>query len=91
MTYEELTNIIKKNNIPKNVKLMSDSGWECCETDMDGVYYDNISNILIFKQDISQYDKKYFNHLICIGGKFSSYTNKDTLLPNKMGNPYCFY
>lgn len=90
MTYEELTNIIEKNNIPKNVKLMSDSGWEFSETDMDGVYYDNLCNILIFKQDISHMDRDYFNCLICVGGRFASFTNKDMLLPNKMGNPSGF-
>lgn len=90
MTYEELTNIIERNNIPKNVKLKSDSGWECCETDMDGVYYDDMSNTLIFKQDIRHTDKYYFNSLICVGGRFASFTNKDELLPNKMGNPSGF-
>ena len=28
MTFEKLTELIEKNNIPENVKLESDSGWE---------------------------------------------------------------
>ena len=40
MTFEQLSNIIAENNIPHDVELQSDSGWECCETDMNGVYYD---------------------------------------------------
>lgn len=74
MTYEELENIIIQNDIPKNVLLLSDSGWECDPTDMDGVYYDEEENTLIFTQDISKYDN-YFNKLKCVGGKFDSLTN----------------
>ena len=39
MTVCELINIFKQNNIPNDAILMSDSGWECFATDMDGVYY----------------------------------------------------
>lgn len=74
MTYEELENIIIQNDIPKNVLLLSDSGWECDATDMDGVYYDEEENTLIFTQHISKYDG-YFNNLKCVGGKFDNLTN----------------
>lgn len=50
MTFEQLSNIIAENNIPHNVELQSDSGWECCETDMDGVYYDEQNHRLSFNQ-----------------------------------------
>jgi len=50
MTFNELLKIIKDNNIPEDVTLMSDSGWECGETDMDGVYYNDALNIIIFTQ-----------------------------------------
>lgn len=78
MTFEELENIITRNNIPKNVTLLSDSGWECCETDMDGVYYDETKNELIFTQDICKYGK-YFNKIKCVGGKFDRLTNAEDL------------
>lgn len=60
MTYKELKDIIEKNNIPENVKLQSDSGWECDPTDMDGVFYNKSKNIIIFTQGCWQSDE-YFN------------------------------
>lgn len=39
MTFEKLKNLIVENNIPENVHLLSDSGWECSETEMDGIFY----------------------------------------------------
>lgn len=59
MTFELLTKIIEENNIPKDVKLMSDSGWECNETEMDGIFYNSEENTLIFTQKGDQYDKWY--------------------------------
>lgn len=50
MTLQELNNICNKNNIPDDVKLLSDSGWECYETEMDGVYYSKKDNTIIFTQ-----------------------------------------
>ena len=65
MTFEKLQEIVTKNSIPKDVKLMSDSGWECCETDMDGVYYSKSKNTIIFTQDgelmVGGYDFCYRN------------------------------
>lgn len=58
MTLEKLNEICKKNNIPENVKLMSDSGWECCETDMDGLYYSRKMNTLVITPT-SEFDEKY--------------------------------
>lgn len=78
MTFNELEDIITRNNIPKNVILLSDSGWECSATDMDGVYYDENNNALIFTQCISKYDD-YFNKIKCIGGTIDEYTNAEDL------------
>ena len=50
MTFKDLENLIITNSIPKNVKLMSDSGWECSETEMDGVWYNRELNTIIFTQ-----------------------------------------
>ena len=79
MTFEELEDIITRNNIPKNVRLLSDSGWECGETEMDGVYYDETENTLIFTQYIGKYDDRYFNKIKCVGGKFDDLTNVEDL------------
>lgn len=56
MTFEKLNELIVKYNIPSSVKLMSDSGWECDATDMDGIYYNKEQNILVFTQGIGQED-----------------------------------
>lgn len=50
MTLAELNEICKKNNIKDDVILLSDSGWECCETQMDGVWYSEIDHAIVFTQ-----------------------------------------
>lgn len=59
MTIENLNKIIQKYNIPSNVILMSDSGWECSKTDMDGVYYNKKENIIVFTQHFN-YNETYY-------------------------------
>lgn len=59
MTFKQLQRIIKQNNIPENVLLRSNSGWECCATDMDGIYYNPNNNQLHFTQDILLEGKEY--------------------------------
>lgn len=56
MTFAELNKIIEDNNIPHDVKLMSDSGWECSATDMDGVYYNREKNEIVFTQSTKMID-----------------------------------
>lgn len=55
MTIEKLEEIITKHNIPKNVKIMSDSGWECDPTEIDGVWYNSKLNLIIFTQEYHEY------------------------------------
>lgn len=50
MTYKKLKEIIEKNHIPEDVHLMSNSGWECGATEMDGVYYSPSANEIHFTQ-----------------------------------------
>ncbi|WP_301889631.1 hypothetical protein [Bacteroides caecimuris] len=59
MTFDILQKIIKKNNIPRNVHLTSDSGWECNATEMDGIYYNQSINEIVFTQEGSKYDYQY--------------------------------
>lgn len=61
MTYDKLTKIIEKYNIPKDVHLMSDSGWECNETEMNGILYNEEKNIIVFKQDTIYLEEYYKN------------------------------
>lgn len=56
MTLAELNKICKDNNIPEDVRLLSDSGWECCETEMDGVWYSEIDNAIVFTQESEEND-----------------------------------
>ena len=50
MTYSTLQTLIQTYNIPENVTLKSDSGWEIDETDMDGVFYNPDTNIIVFTE-----------------------------------------
>lgn len=59
MTFAKLQQIIKENNIPEDVTLTSDSGWECFATDMNGVYYSHELNEIVFTQHGDKYDS-YF-------------------------------
>ena len=60
MKVKELKQILTDNNIPEDARLMSDSGWEYCATDMDGVYYNPKENIVVFDQsyEYSKYNNK---------------------------------
>lgn len=51
MTFKDLFKIIKDNNISDNVILRSDSGWECNDTEMNGVWYNKKKNTIIFTQN----------------------------------------
>ena len=59
MTFDILQKIIKENNIPSNVHLTSDSGWECDATEMNGVYYNEAENEIVFTQNGNKYDHPY--------------------------------
>jgi hypothetical protein len=60
MTFGKLKEILEKNNIPDNTILLSDSGWECDATDIDGIYYNKEKNIVVFTQGDDNYNPK--NH-----------------------------
>src|SRR5699024_7139751 len=74
MTFELLSKIIEENNIPKDVKLMSDSGWEVSETEMNGIFYNRERNSLIFTQKGENCDSWYKkDDWICIYGKMKDF------------------
>ena len=50
MTVKKFLEIVKENNIPEDVLMLSDSGWECCATVMDGIWYNKKDNQLVFTQ-----------------------------------------
>lgn len=51
LTVNDLIEIMKKNNIPMDAKLTSDSGWECGATDVSSVFYDKDKNEIVLCQD----------------------------------------
>lgn len=57
MTMNILNQIIEENDIPQDVHFMSDSGWECDPTEMDGVFYHRKSNTIVFTQE--SFDQDY--------------------------------
>ena len=61
MIFSKLNEIIQKNKINPDVLLLSDSGWECDPTCMDGIYYSKKSNRIIFTQDYSDYAIQEYN------------------------------
>ncbi len=60
MSFVELMKLLSENNIPVDVRFMSDSGWECGPTEMDGVYYNKVENLIVFTQGQGKYDE-YWN------------------------------
>ena len=60
MTYGELTKLMQAYDIPEDVKLMSDSGWEIDETDMDGVYYNPETNVIVFTSEPEDARRGYY-------------------------------
>jgi hypothetical protein len=59
MTFELLGKIMRKHNIPTNVHLLSDSGWEGDETEMDGIFFNKEKNELVFTQGYETYLRRY--------------------------------
>lgn len=57
MTFGRLCEIIKDNGIPDDVHLTSDSGWECEATEMDGIFYNEEKNEIVFTQ--GEFDSEY--------------------------------
>lgn len=65
MTLELLNKIYEENNIPKDTQLLSDSGWECSATDMDGVFYSAKNKEVVITQG-SEWDiAKGYDHPHC--------------------------
>lgn len=50
MTIELMLRILDENNIPKTANMLSNSGWECNATEMNGIYYNDSTNTLMFTQ-----------------------------------------
>lgn len=51
MTMALLKQVLEKNSISDSVHFLSDSGWECNATEMDGIFYNQEKNTIVFTQD----------------------------------------
>lgn len=66
MLFNKLKEIIDDNSIPYDVELLSDSGWECNETEIGSIYYNKEDNTIVLKQAIfndkeAEYNNKKYN------------------------------
>lgn len=78
MTFNALSKLIEIYNIPKDVVLLSDSGWECDATNMNGVYYNSKENEIVFTQKLSVRDYYYKDpDWTPLYGEFWSFDIKD--------------
>ena len=66
MTLEKMKEIMDRNGVPGNVRLMRHSGWELGATDMDGILWNPEKNVIHFVQmaaleadGIDGYDEKW--------------------------------
>lgn len=59
MTIGEFKQVLKEHDIPEDTLMLSDSGWECGPTDMDGIYYNESEKELVFTQRGDKYDDYY--------------------------------
>ena len=60
MTIKDFYKIVQDNNIPDDVTMESDSGWQCCESDMDGVYYNEEEKRIIFTQNGDLFESHWY-------------------------------
>lgn len=56
MILSVLNKIVSYNNIPEDAELRSDSGWECSDTEIDMVYYNSKTNVLMLTRKYGNYD-----------------------------------
>ena len=56
MILSVLNKIVSDNNIPYDAELRSDSGWECSDTEIDMVYYNYKTNVLMLTRKYGNYD-----------------------------------
>lgn len=50
MNFDKLKEIIDSNNISYDVELLSDSNWECSETIIGSIFYNEEDNIIVCNQ-----------------------------------------
>ena len=56
LTLDSLIKLCEKHNIPKDVELYSDSGWECSASPMNEAFYNQKRNVLVFTTENFPYE-----------------------------------
>lgn len=59
MKFYELVELFDKFGVSEDVKLKSDSGWECGATEMNGIFYNEKENLVVFTQTSDASDDEY--------------------------------
>ena len=57
MTLFDLLETLNRNNVPQDAKIMSDSGWECSATNVNGLYYNAKQNTVVLVQFVAENSK----------------------------------
>jgi hypothetical protein len=55
MKVKDFLEVLKKHNIPEDVRIISDSGWECGATDIEAIYYNKEKNSITLVQGDTMY------------------------------------
>ena len=56
MIFSILNKVVSNNGIPEDAELRSDSGWECSDTEINMIYYNSKTNVLMFTRKYGNYD-----------------------------------
>ena len=56
LTIGVLIDIFINNQIDSNAAIMTDSGWECDETEVDMVYYNSKTNVVMLTRKYGNYE-----------------------------------
>lgn len=82
MTVKILKELFDKYDIPEDVTLMSDSGWECDSTHMNCVYYNAVEECIVFTQH--PYSGDYYHKKPNWELLYGEYPDYDTNCAKKM-------
>ena len=56
MIFSILNKVVSNNDIPEDAELRSDSGWEYSDTEINMIYYNSKTNVLMLTRKYSNYE-----------------------------------
>lgn len=69
MEVREFLNALKEYNIPEDVEIFSDSGWECDATGIEAIYYNKEKNFIILVQSSNAMPKYHVGEYLIYADK----------------------